>query len=64
MPSEDDEDMEIATRRLATPAGRISLEELEREMARRDRLADALKHRGEVGSDLDQETLGRLRRQG
>jgi hypothetical protein len=64
MRREDAEDMEIAMRRLATPAGRVSLEELEREMARRDRLADALKHRGELELDLDQETLRRLRRDG
>jgi hypothetical protein len=64
MRSEDDEDREIAMRRLATPAGRVSLQELERELARRDRLADALKHRGEVELDLDQEALRRLRREG
>jgi hypothetical protein len=64
MRREDAEDMEIAMRRLATPARRVSLEELEREMARRDRLADALKHRGELELDLDQEMLRRLRRDG
>lgn len=60
----DDDDAELAIGRLASPAGRLSLEEVEREQARRDRLEDALEHRGRVELDLDLEALRRLRRDG